>query len=592
MPSSSYDFPAPPHARAEGEDPTPGSSPTPGGSPTDGRREVDFRPDALSADSPTPLHVQLADAMRQKIRAREWRRGSYIPSEAELMAGFGVSRGTVRRAIGTLASEGLLSSRKGSGTVVAAGGIVRTEGTRSFSFAASLRESGVRYATRVLDKEVLPAPASVAEVLQIDAGVPALFMRRVRSVSDHPVVCQESWSNLEACPHLDEADFEQESLFDAVERCSGGKITLSHMHYLPRLAGEEHSGYLDCLPTDPVIVLEQTIELAGATPIEWSHTWIGPRQSIVGISQQTDGFPGPLDLNGFTASSAQRAGEDDETAALRRRLELAALDVRRGVVEWGHRYEGSAFHFGGALSMAEIAAVLLCEVMSTGHDGTPWEERDRLVVSKAHASIALYPAMLSCGMISEDDIERGLFGPDATIFKHPRRDPERGIETSGGSLGMGLGYAAGLALSLRRKRLPGRVFCVVGDGECDEGNIWESAAFAGHMRLSNLTVVVDANGMQLDGPTADIIDNGPINRKFGSFGFDVVEVDGHDVIALVRALANPTDRPRAVIARTTKGKGLSFAEMCAEWHDKALTDELYRQAVRELDAQREAISGE
>ena len=242
--------------------------------------------------------------------------------------------------------------------------------------------------------------------------------------------------------------------------------------------------------------------------------------------------------------------------------------------------------------MAEIVAVLLGEVMHTGRDGTPWDERDRLIVSKAHASVALYPMMLKCGLISQDDVDRGLFGPDARLFKHPERDPQRGFEISGGSLGMGLGYAAGLALSLRRKRLPGRVFCVVGDGECDEGSVWESAALIGYKRLANLTVVVDANGMQLDGPTAQILDNGPINRKFAAFGFDVAEVDGHDVIQLADALRNPGDRPRAVVARTLKGHGLSFAEGHAEWHDKALTEELYQQAMRELDAREEAIRGE
>ena len=244
--------------------------------------------------------------------------------------------------------------------------------------------------------------------------------------------------------------------------------------------------------------------------------------------------------------------------------------------------------------MRLIRAFFMCMGMFTALPlpWRPWDERDRLIVSKAHASGALYPMMLKCGLISQDDVDRGLFGPDARIFKHPERDPQRGFEISGGSLGMGLGYAAGLALSLRRKRLPGRVFCVVGDGECDEGSVWESAALIGHKRLANLTVVVDANGMQLDGPTAQILDNGPINRKFTAFGFDVVEVDGHDVIQLADALRNPGDRPRAVVARTRKGHGLSFAEGHAEWHDKALTEGLYQQAMRELDAREEAIRNE
>ncbi|MBM6988502.1 MAG: UTRA domain-containing protein [Olsenella umbonata] len=531
--------------------------------------------------------------MRGKIRNREWRRGRYIPSEADLMAQYGVSRGTVRKAIGTLVAEGLLVSRKGSGTVVADGGISRPGNARSFSFAASLRDGGVRYTTQVLQKDVLPAPAEVAKSLQVEPGEPALFMRRVRSVGGRPVVCQESWSNLEACPGLEQADFTTESLFDAVERCSGRKIALSHMHYSSCRAGAQHAACLACGASDPVMVLEQNIELADSTPIEWSLTWLGPNQSIVGVSMQSDGFPGPLELDGIRTRPREGAAvEDDATRALRRRLDLDALAVRRGVVEWGRRYMGSPLHFGGALSMAEIVAVLLDEVMHTGRDGTPWDERDRLIVSKAHASVALYPMMLKRGLISQDDVDRGLFGPDARIFKHPERDPQRGFEISGGSLGMGLGYAAGLALSLRRKRLPGRVFCVVGDGECDEGSVWESAALIGHKRLANLTVVVDANGMQLDGPTAQILDNGPINRKFTAFGFDVVEVDGHDVIQLADALRNPGDRPRAVVARTRKGHGLSFAEGHAEWHDKALTEELYQQAMRELGAREEAIRNE
>ena len=133
----------------------------------------------LSADSPDPLNVQLSEIMRGKIRNREWRRGRYIPSEADLMAQYGVSRGTVRKAIGTLVAEGLLVSRKGSGTVVADGGISRPGNARSFSFAASLRDGGVRYTTQVLQKDVLPAPAEVAESLQVEPGEPALFMRRV-----------------------------------------------------------------------------------------------------------------------------------------------------------------------------------------------------------------------------------------------------------------------------------------------------------------------------------------------------------------------------------------------------------------------------
>lgn len=542
----------------------------------------------LSPNSPDPLHAQLAAILRDGVRSGRWQRGGYIPSESELMAEYGVSRGTVRRAVGTLVDEGLLVRRKGSGTIVSGGGISRPGSAESFSFATSLEGGGVGYRTHVLDRQVLPAPSRVAERLRVAPGEPALFLRRVRSVGGRPVICQESWSNLSACPGLDQASFEHESLFDAVERCSGGHIALSHARYLARQAGSSHGAYLACDADAAVVVLEQRIELSDGTPIEWSLTWLAPGQSLVGTSTQTEGLPGPLEL-GESRAARRDGGAEGDSEALRRRLELDALEVRRGVVEWGARYMGRPFHFGGALSMAEIAAVLLDGVMHTGKDGTPWNERDRLVVSKAHASIALYPMMRKAGLISDADIERGLFGPGAVLFKHPERDPSRGFEVSGGSLGMGLGYATGLALALRRDRLPSRVFCIVGDGECDEGSVWESAAFAGHNQLSNLVVVVDANGMQLDGPTAQILDNGPINRKFASFGFDVVEVDGHDVMQLADALGQASGRPRAVIARTVKGRGLSFAEGNAQWHDKALDPKLYRQACAELDAREQEI---
>ncbi|WP_303132218.1 UTRA domain-containing protein [uncultured Olsenella sp.] len=531
-----------------------------------------------------PLHAQLASALRQAIATREWRQGDAIPSESELMARYGLSRGTVRRAIRTLVEEGLLVSRKGSGTFVTEGGLARPSVLRPLSFATLLHERGVAYVTEVLAKEVVEAPRSVASELGIAPSSPALFMRRLRSSGGSPLLCQESWSNLCACPGLDEADFARESLFDAVERCSGRRILRSSVRYLSCPVDEEHAAYLGCDDGDPILVLEQNIQLEDGTPIEWSLTWLGPGQSVAGISFQDDGA---VLLGGGIPPVGAADGR-----ALRRRLELGALGVRRGVAQIAHRYSDTPFHMGGALSMAELVAVLLGDVMRTGRDGTPWERRDRLVVSKAHCSIALYPAMLEAGLICQDDLDRGLFGPEAVLFKHPHRDPARGIETSGGSLGMGLGYAAGLALALRRRGLDSRVFCVVGDGECDEGSIWESAGFAAFRRLDNLTVIVDANGMQLDGSTSDILDNGPIQRKFASFGFEVCEVDGHDVMALRAALRARSARPRVVVARTVKGKGLSFAEMRVEWHDCALDDELYVRAMEELDAREREICDE
>lgn len=544
---------------------------------------------AIVPDSDSPLHVQLASVIREKIDTREWLEGTAIPSETELMRNFGISRGTVRHAIRTLVAEGYLRSVKGSGTFVAEGGLVRPATRRPLSFSALLGERGLDFRTKVLARSSLPATREVARQLSVAEGSPVMFMRRVRSVGGSPVVCQESWSNLLACPGLDQADFESESLFDAVERCSARRITSSTVHYLSVRAGEEHASYLGCGADDPVLALEQRISLDDGTPIEWSLTWLRPGESVVGVSLEDQ-----LALGRAGLRQASEPRSTPERRALALRLERGALDVRRGVTELAHRYLGVPFHFGGAFSMAELVSVLYGHVMRTGKDGTPWEQRDRLVLSKAHASIALYPAMLQAGLLSQEDLDRGIFGPDAVIAKHPDRDPSRGLEVSGGSLGMGLGYAVGLTLALRRRRSAARVFCIVGDGECDEGSIWESAALAGHLGLSALTVIVDANGMQLDGPTSEVLDNGPIQRKFASFGFDVQEVSAHDVLALADALAARPHaaRPLALVSRGVKGYGVSFVENDIAWHDKALDEETYRKITDELDRRGRELANE
>lgn len=514
-----------------------------------------------------PVYSQLASLLREKIGLHEWAPGSRIPSEHELMARFDISRGTVRRAISELVDEGFLVQVRGSGTFVSERALSHPAGERPLSFGESLREQGKDFVTHVLEKRVVPAPSDVAERLRIQPGSPVLYLLRVRTVDGKPVICQEGWENLGECPGLEDADFSQETAFDAVERCSGRKITWSKVRYSASAAGERAEA-LGCGEGDPVLVLRQTIGLADATVIEWSLTWLRAGQEVAGTSVQDGWLP--------TALAPALAPSE------RRRLSGLALDIRKTVVEFAHANPDMPFHLGGSLSAAEVLAVLYGGVMHTGTDGTPWDQRDRFVLSKGHASLALYPALLHAGLVSQEDIDRGLLGPNAVLFKHPRRDPARGIETSGGSLGMGLGYACGLAIAANRRASGSRVFCLLGDGECNEGSVWEAAALAGHMGLAALTVIVDVNGLQLDGPTAQILDTGSLAEKFRAFGFEAIEVDGHDVSALWSVLAPSHNRPRAVLAHTTKGKGLSFAENCVEWHDNKLTDELYAQAVREL----------
>lgn len=529
------------------------------------------------------LHELLAKILKDHIISGEWPAGSRIMSEHALMERYCVSRGTVRRAIGMLVDEGLLVQRKGKGTFVTRSGVAHPGGARPLSFAHALQEEGLAFETQVLAKKVLPAPADVAHELGLEEGEPVLFMRRVRTVEGRALFCQESWENLEACPGLADADFTKESLFDAVERCSGHEIALSNMRSSATCAGKEHGGYLALPAEAPVLLLEQTIGLDNHVPIEWSLTWLRSDQSLMGVALQDE-------MKRPEASAVRDVRH--LPAEERRRLDLLACRIREDVVAWAERYPGMPFHIGGAFSAAEIYSVLFGKVIHTGKDGTPWEERDRFVLSKAHAAVGLYPALREAGLISQEDMDRGLFGPDAVLFKHPRRDPERGLETSGGSLGMGLGYASGLALALKRKKLPSRVFCLVGDGECNEGSTWEAAAFAGHNRLSGLTVIVDANGMQLDGPTAEILDTAPLAQKFAAFGFETVDVDGHDVEALWRAFAATGELPRAVIAHTVKGKGLSFAAGVAAWHDHGLDRELWDRAEKELAAERKAAAHE
>ena len=295
-----------------------------------------------------------------------------------------------------------------------------------------------------------------------------------------------------------------------------------------------------------------------------------------------------------TASEITQSGRADGVARIgaglsSTELALRAIDIRRQVIEFAHAHPDTPFHLGGSLSCAEIMAVLLGTIMHTGAGDVPWEERDRLVLSKGHASLALWPALLQAGLLSKEDFDRGMFGPEAVIGKQPRRDTSRGIELSGGSLGMGLGYAAGLALAARRKNLPSRIYCVMGDGECDEGSVWEAASFAGHNRLGSLMVIIDANGLQLDGPTSQVLDSGPLTGKFAAFGFDVQQVDGHDVAALANVLTTRSDRPLVVVAHTVKGKGLSFAENDVKWQDRCLDEDGYSRAVAELGAARKEV---
>lgn len=268
--------------------------------------------------------------------------------------------------------------------------------------------------------------------------------------------------------------------------------------------------------------------------------------------------------------------------------ERAALDraiavMRRDILELCHRAGDVGAHLGGCLSLVELLAVLYTHHLRFDKSNPLDENRDRFVLSKGHGGIAQYAAMHVAGLLSDGEIALPLLGENTILFKHPRRNANAGIEFSGGSLGQGLPFAVGEAIALKMKgNSVSRVYALVGDGELNEGSMWEALSIAGHRKLDNLTVIVDRNGLQLDGFTRDIQRAENLSERFAAFGFETLEIDGHDPEAIDAALWVRPEKPYAILARAIKGRGVSFAENNADWHANVLTDGLYERAKREL----------
>ena len=207
-----------------------------------------------------------------------------------------------------------------------------------------------------------------------------------------------------------------------------------------------------------------------------------------------------------------------------------------------------------------------------------------MVFSKGHGALALYTAMWQAGILSNDDLE-SFKHDESSISAHPSMNSKIGIEFSSGSLGQGLSLGVGVGISLKRKNLlDPKVYIILGDGECNEGSIWEAAAYASHMNLDNIVVIIDNNRLQYDGTTDDILSMNPMEDKWKSFGWDTVTVDGHDTEMLYNELSKSHSRPLAVIANTIKGKGVSFMENNPLWHNGKLSEKQYEQAISEVSA--------
>lgn len=259
-------------------------------------------------------------------------------------------------------------------------------------------------------------------------------------------------------------------------------------------------------------------------------------------------------------------------------------NIRLTILELCHRLGSNAAHLGGCLSLADIMQVLYTEILYFDKDNLMDENRDRVIMSKGHGSIAMYSAMYEAGMIESLACMGKLTGKNNIYYKQEVRFPEKGLEFSSGSLGQGLAYAAGVAWALKRKgNSRSKVYVFVGDGECGEGSVWEAASVASHLKLDNIVVVADKNDLQIDGWTRDINSQEALCDRWKSFGFEVLEINGHDHAEIRQALSTKAaGRPMAVVAHTTKGKGISFAENEAEWHQNVVTDDLYDRALLEL----------
>lgn len=263
-------------------------------------------------------------------------------------------------------------------------------------------------------------------------------------------------------------------------------------------------------------------------------------------------------------------------------LEKICRQMRLDCLKMGKAAGVNGFHYGATLSVIEITAVLYMKVMNIGKELLDKEERDRFILSKGHAAPAVYAAMKQLGLLVEEDLAT-FKSEDTKIYAHPFRDPALGIEFSSGSLGQGLSYGVGVALALNKKgNHKSKVYVVLGDGECNEGSVWEAAMTAAKYQLANLTVVIDCNQLQYDGNTSDVMPMPNMEERWDGFGWDVHTIDGHDVDQCYLALSEESNRPKVVIANTVKGKGISFMENVAEWHFGTMTQQQESLAFEEV----------
>ncbi|MEQ6359972.1 transketolase [Thermoanaerobacter thermohydrosulfuricus] len=264
-------------------------------------------------------------------------------------------------------------------------------------------------------------------------------------------------------------------------------------------------------------------------------------------------------------------------------LKQKAKEVRIDIINM--LAEAGSGHPGGSLSCADILTLLYFDKMNVKPDNPKWEDRDRLVLSKGHAAPALYAVLAEKGFFPKEELKT-LRKLASILQGHPDMKSTPGLDMTTGSLGQGLSAANGMALAGKLDKKGYRVYVILGDGELQEGQIWEAAMTAAHYKLDNLTAILDFNGLQIDGPNREVKNIEPVNEKFKAFGWHVIEIDGHDFDQIDKAIeeAKATKgKPTLIIAHTIKGKGVSFMENQVGWHGSAPNEEQRQKAIQELE---------
>ena len=266
-----------------------------------------------------------------------------------------------------------------------------------------------------------------------------------------------------------------------------------------------------------------------------------------------------------------------------KKIENFAIAIRKNILEMASAAGASSAHFGGALSITEIVSTLFSYQMKIDKQNPMWENRDRFILSKGHACLAYYAALCEIGYISKEELKT-FEKNDSNLLGHPVINRKLGIEFSNGSLGMGLSLGIGVAIASKKTDKNFNIYVVVGDGECNEGSIWEGAMAAPNFKLDNLYVIIDKNNFQQTGSNKEIMNVDNLKDKWSSFGWHAVEIDGHNIKDLYNFFntSNKINKPKAIIANTIKGKGFSFSENNNDWHHSVLSKSFYEKAIKEL----------